>query len=431
MNNKIMSFIKKQWLLVWCFITAISLLSLIASAEYELTTNSMKKVVRSTSDQGKMFSSNVLVENGSTSYFPNYKSKLPDNEKLTGTYDIDVYLWNHSLSNIYKFYPSGIDYKIKLSFTHTNGTALTELTAGRSVSLFKGNDATPLLTLNSLTTVMSDKQTLGDNTSQAAEDHYYLKFSGNWDLENDSDICVKMEAIPDNGGITTKYQDLSPISAVIGLKKTLDLGSSGWEAYLAEQRIGNPAFPKNGNYTWQLNGGTAGSYSEFLSALENADFSSEVTVTVAAANGTTNSDDNNIGTYSIARNGTEGSYTYTYTKTDVSIGDFDAYNLVVTGSGKAKITIMWDTRYLECNKNFYNGKIYSFVSGEIEPPVTTNNIITLIINADTSTNENGNRNRYDIQFYKKGTEPANWSYLPTHESTLSDTVWLSVKVEQQ
>ena len=48
MNKRLLNFIKKQWLLVWCCIMAISLLSLIASAEYELSTSTMKKVVRST-----------------------------------------------------------------------------------------------------------------------------------------------------------------------------------------------------------------------------------------------------------------------------------------------------------------------------------------------------------------------------------------------
>lgn len=435
MNNRLISLIKKQWLLVWCCVTALSLLSLIASAEYVISTSSMKKVVRSTSDQGKMFSSNVLGENGEATYSPNYKQELPDNEKATGTYNVDVYLWNYSLSNIYKYYPMGIDYNIKLTFTHTNGTALSEVPAGRSVSLYKGDFATPLLTLSSTTAVTSAKQTLGDNSSQVAEDHYILKFSGNWDLENDSDVCVKMEAKLDNGGVATKYQDLSDISAVIGLKKSVDLGSSGWEAYLAEERIGNPTFPKSGDYTWQLNDGEPGTYAAFLSVLVNADFGNEVTVTVSPANGSVNSNDNNIGTYVITRSGEEGNYTYTYTKNDKPIEWFDAYNLVATGSGSAKITIKWDTRYLECNKNFYNGSIYTFATGEIVSPQTTGNITTMIINADTSVIVNGNRNRYDIQFYKKGTEPSSWGFCSiTTSNTPTDpsgSVWLTVNVETQ
>ena len=435
MNKRLLNFIKKQWLLVWCCIMAISLLSLIASAEYELSTSTMKKVVRSTSDQSKMFSSNVLVENGETSYSPNYKQELPDNEKTSGSYSVDVYLWNYSLSNIYKYYPMGIDYEIKLTFTHTNGTPLSAVPAGRTVKLYKGSSTTPLLSLDSVTPVISGKQTLGDNSSQAAEDHYVLKFSGNWDLENDSDICVKMEALLDNGGVVTLYQDLSSLSAVIGLKKTVDLGSSGWEAYLAEQRIGDPTFPKSGDYTWQLNDGMAGSYSEFLTALETADFDGEVTVTVSSTNGVSSTDDYNVGIYRITRSGEEGNYTYSYAKTDIPIDSFDAFNLVASGSGKAKITIKWNTSYLECNKNFYNGTIYTFVTGELVSPVTVGNISTLVINADTSVIENGNRNRYDIQFYKNGADPSSWGFCSiTTSNTLTEpngNVWLTVNVEKQ
>ena len=434
MKNRLMSFIKKQWLLVWCCIVAMSLIAMFASAEYELTANTMKKVVRATSDQGKMFSSNVLVENGGAFYSPNYRPELPPESKATGTYNVDVYLWNYSLSNIYKYYPLGIDYKITLTFVHTNGTALSEVPEGRSVSLYMGNSDTPLLTLNSTTAVTSARQILGDNSAQSDEHHYILKFSGNWDLDDDSDICVKMEAKLENGSGTATYQDLSDLSAVIGLKKTADFGSNGWEAYLAEERIGNPAFPKSGNYTWKLNNGTAGTYTEFQTALASADFSGEVTVTVAAADGAENSDDNSIGTYTIVRSGEEGSYTYTYTKKDDPIGSFDAFNLIATGSGRAEITIKWDNTHLECNKNFYEGRIYAFASGELVSPQTTGNITTMVINADTSVTANGNRNRYDIQFYKKA-EPSGWSFCNvTYANTATDPsgdVWLTVNVKKQ
>ena len=436
MKNRLMSFIKKQWLIVWCCVVAMSLIAMFASAEYELTANTMKKVVRSTSDQGKMFSSNVLVENGEAFYSPNSRLELPPESQSTGTYNVDVYLWNYSLSNIYKYYPLGIDYKITLTFTHMNGTALSAVPAGRSVSLYKDNSETPLLTLDSATAVISAKQTLGDNSAQSAEHHYVLKFSGNWDLNNDNDICVKMEAKLERNGSTATYQDLSDLSAVIGLKKTADFGSNGWEAYLAEERIGNPTFPKSGNYTWKLNNGTAGTYTQFQTALAAADFSGEVTVTVAAVGGEGNSDDNSIGTYTIVRSGEAGSYTYTYTKQGNPIGSFDAFNVIATGSGKAKITIKWNNSRLECNKNFYNSKIYAFATDEIGDPATTTNgnITTMVINADTSVTENGNRNRYDIQFYKKA-EPTNWSFCNvTYTNTPtepSDSVWLTVNVERQ
>lgn len=380
--------LKKQWLLVWCAVIAFSLVTMIASAEYGDAKSTMKRVVRSTSDQGKMFSSNVLIENGTGTYVPNYKQELAENDKATSTYDVDIYLWNYSVGNISKWYPTDIDYKITLTFTHTNGEPLNagEI-KGRSVSLVKGNSATPLLTLNSTTAVTSDKQTLSHSSAQSAEDHYKLKYSGEWDLEKDTDICVKMEAVPYKGTDAAKYQDLSAISAIIGLKQSVNIGASGWEAYLAESQNG-----------------------------------------------------------------------VTSTKTN----ECDAFNLVATGSGKAIITIKWDTTHLECNKYFCNSavnvpgesKVYQFgtyvdaenaQTREVEYS-KSGDIATLTIVGDTGTplysnpaDSNAkldNKNRYDIQFYKvTGPSPStDWSFCSvTYSNTITEpngNTWLTVNVKQ-
>ena len=98
-----------------------------------------------------------------------------------------------------------------------------------------------------------------------------------------------------------------------------------------------------------------------------------------------------------------------------SISDCDAYNVVVTGSGKATITLTWDTRYLDFNEYFYNNSksIYDFGSGEVGYSVNASeNTATITINADTGSSVTSNRNRYDIQLYKTGTaEPASWEVL--------------------
>ncbi len=378
MKVKFIDFIKKFWLPLWCIITSLSLFCMLAAAKYETSSSAMKKVVRSTSDQGRMFSSNILIDNGENTYYPIYKQALSDDEKPSGTYDVNLYLWNYSLSNITKFYPIPIDYNLTLKFTNASGTPLSsgEIN-GRSVSLYKENDDTPLLTLNSTTaatTVNSENnellQTIGNNTSESDEVHYVLQFSGaNWNLENDTDICVQIKAEPYNGGDDSKYQDLSTISAVIGLKESVDLGQSAWEAHLAEKQA-------------------------------NCD-----------------------------------------------ITKCDAFNLVTTGSGKAVITIKWDTTKLTCNKYFYNNTIYDFGTynidvdeettttiNEVDSTGITNNsnIATLVINADAANEVTNFRNRYDIQFYKVGiTLPANWNFFADDGSDLSSTVWLSVNIEDQ
>lgn len=352
MKDKIMMFIKKYWLPLWIAIAAIFSCALFAAAEYVASTNTMKRVVVSTSDQGKMFSSNVLVENGNTSYVSKSFSQHEEDEQThtTEPYDVDVYLWNYSLSNLSKWYPTNIDYKVTFTLTDLGGEPLSADTVGsRRVEVIKGSRTLGTLT-GSDSSLTTQKQTLVHDSAQSAEDHYILRFSGNWDLDNDTEICVQMVASPDNGGDKTKYKDLTSLGAVIGLRKNNIVETSGWQAYLAEASEG------------------------------------------------------------------------------VSFDSCDGYNLTVTGSGKAKITIKWDANKLACNRNFYNNTIYSFGSGEIE---YTNGTAQIVINADTGSTTNDYRNRYDIQFYKKGTEPSDWNFFKNDGSELGGSIWLSVKVEEQ
>ena len=102
--------------------------------------------------------------------------------------------------------------------------------------------------------------------------------------------------------------------------------------------------------------------------------------------------------------------------------NFDGYNLVVTGSGKAVIEIRWNSDKLVCNPYFYNNTIYAFETNEVVKDQNSNKIT---INADSSV-----RNIYTIQFYKNNVEPDNWNFFKTDGSSISENVWLSVNVVQ-
>ena len=358
MKEKIIKFIKKQWLHVWIVVAIIVLSTMGAMAAYISANSTMKRVVVSTSSQGKLFSSNVLVEDGVNTYIPRYFPQLND---LTQTYPVDIYLWNYSLTNPSRWYSDDIDYTITFTLTDSEGTALTAADIGSRTVIIADADDNTLATLNGTTlTYTKSGDSLDYNASLSAEKHYTMKYSGNWNLDNDTDICVKVDVQLENGGDTTKYQDLSPLGGIIGLKKSVSTESTGWQAYISEQ----------------------------------ADLK--------------------------------------------TVTDCDGYNMVVSGSGAATITIKWDTRYLGCNKNFYDNFIYSFGTytdntKEVTytAPETGSNIATLVIKADTASSVTSNRNRYDIQFYKTGTaEPANWNFITNTESSLSDSVWLYIDVVQ-
>ena len=369
MTERIKVFFKKYWLTFWCILSAVSFCGLFAAAEYESSTNTMKRVVASTSDQGKMFSSNILVESGNSTYVAKYFSTHEEDAEThtVAPYDVDLYLWNYSLSNLSKWYPTEIYYNIAFKMTDSNGddTKVTGAIMGsRTVQLIKVSEngtESVLETLDGTTpklTFTTNLQTLAHDPANSSEDHYILRFSGDWDLENDTEICVQAIATPNNGSDVNKYKDILPLSAIIGLKKTNGGDSSGWQAYLAEQSDG------------------------------------------------------------------------------MIVSDCDGYNLVATGSGAATITIKWDTTKIACNRNFYNESIYAFGSGEVmyTAPETGSNIATLVINADTGSTDTNNRNRYDIQFYKNGFDPSNWSFFKDVSSeengAPSGSVLLTVDIDQ-
>lgn len=360
MKERIIGFIKKIWLPLWCVIVMMSICSMFVSALYDSSISEMKRVVRSTSSQGTMFSSNILVENGDSNYTPKYFSTLNNNN---GTYDVDVYLWNYSLKNLSRWYSSDIDYKINLKLVNTKGEDITEAEMGeRTIQLVKvsGNTQTKLVVLGKpdsqsfTSTYTSEKQTLVYSSNSSAEDRYILKYSGNWDLKNDTEICVRVKAEPFKNDDASKYKDISPLSMIIGLKESNFGSSNGWQAYLAE------------------------------------------------------ANDNKV------------------------VGDCDGYNLVVTGSGKATVTIKWDTSKLVCNKNFCEGTVYSFGSGEVTytAPPSGSSIATMVINADTGSSTTNYRNRYDIQFYKNGAEPSDWTFFKNDGTEVVQNVWLSVNVQE-
>ena len=368
MSNRILKFLKRQWLLVW--IVAVSVLiagSIIAYAEFPSALTTMKRVVASISDYGSKFSSNVLIENGDKTYVPSYKDELADAEKQTSTYDVVFDIWNYSAKNPLDWYKKSIKYNISFKFVDRKGDELKDADVGtRTVGIYKGT--TLLMTLNS-TTLSSedaglDAQTLLYSEGNSDYHEYTFKFKGTWNLETDEDICVQMIATPDK--TYDAYNDISPLGAIIGLRKTNSGSASGWTAYLSEH-------PNS-------------------------------------------------------------------TGTEI-LDEFDGFNMIVTGSGKATITITWDTSKVDMNKYFRDSSktVYAFDTttspNEVvyTGPDTENGgtTATLVINADSSSTAKDYRTRYNIQVYKNGTyEPTNWNFFAVKDVD-SDAVYNAASVKVQ
>lgn len=126
-----------------------------------------------------------------------------------------------------------------------------------------------------------------------------------------------------------------------------------------------------------------------------------------------------------------------------SVGDFDGYNLVVTGSGAATITIKWDTSNIELNKYFYDTTtgINNFGTWTVTDPDTnvtttvnemTPSAGTITIKADSGRSETDHRTRYNIQVYKSNSyEPNSWDDLfALYGSANYDTAKIKVQIVQ-
>ena len=110
--------------------------------------------------------------------------------------------------------------------------------------------------------------------------------------------------------------------------------------------------------------------------------------------------------------------------------DVDGYNLVLSGSGKAKIEIKWDTSKIDINKYFREtDTIYSFYTGDInerviDPVDDETGWRKMTINADA----NSYRNRYNIQLYLcAGEKPASSVFFADEDSAGAST-WITYKI---
>ena len=364
MKDRVYNFIKKRCLLLWTILAALTLTSMYVSAEYLGENSVMKRVVIADSEQKAMFSSNILEENGEKVYQPKYVSALSEEDKVQGkAYDISLLLWNYSRNNPSKWYSQDIKYTLTATLVKQDGTPLTSegLDENKTIMILKNGEEK--CKLNSLSLSGNFSDTLIYKTSGTTDNTYTIRFSDNWNLQDDMNICVQLIATPDKAGNADKYKDISKIGAIIGLRELQSMGSSGWQVYLNEQRSGGN--PK----------------------------------------------------------------------------DYDAYNLVVTGSGNADIILTIDTNKLEFNKYFYdeNLRIKNFTAEEVVyTKPDENGIATMNIKADASKNRGTEekpeyRNRYDIQLYKKydskTIDPENWSFFAEDNgSAMSEGVWLIYKV---
>ena len=365
MGERFVQFIRKQWLLLWCFAVLAALTAMAVSASYPASTLSiMERVVVASTAVGKMFSSNYLEEGGELSYQAKYCTELTQQEKdAHKQYEADFFIYNYSLSNIGTWYSKVIEYDLELRLTDAKGNILDVSKLGdRKVRLLVNgvdsgielSNATPLMP------VKLSSQKLGEvaNSEFTKEDFikYTLCFSSDWDLDKDTELCIQVCTKLKNKA--TNYSDLEDIARVIGLKRSVYGESKGWQSSLKEKD----------------------------QALNHS--------------------------------------------------NVDAYNLVLTGSGRADIQIKWKPDKIVINQYICDSTTYREPYNYSEVEYTSasdaeggNPVWSVMtIHANTGSVATKHRNRYDIQLYRK-ENPGNYSFYAGHLDTKNDTTdWIQVTI---
>ena len=124
----------------------------------------------------------------------------------------------------------------------------------------------------------------------------------------------------------------------------------------------------------------------------------------------------------------------------------DGYNLVVSGSGQATVTIKWRPDKIVLNRNFYRfiegTNVNGYLSTEVicnettennvtSPTVDSDGWATLTINANANSELQNYRNRYNIQVYKTGSETqptASFFAKDKETSEASENEWIIVNI---
>lgn len=365
MGQKIWSFIKKQWLVVWIVMSVLMLTTLLVTAEYVGENSTMNRVIVSNAQQNTMFSSNILKADGRLYYHAKFESKLSEDQALSGmNYDVKLFLWNYDRMNLSRWYSTDIDYDMTFKLVKKDGTALTaEELDTQAITILKDGVTITTLDKNNLE-YNGYSDTLAYSPSSVSENGYIVRFPGDWDFSANEDVCVQIIATPNSNG-EDKYRDISELGAIIGLKQLQSMGTSGWEVYLNELRNNSSSIPSDFD-----------GYNLVISGSGVADIVLRIDTNYLSFNRYFYDE-----TFSVW-NFTDGEVTYT----------------PPDANGIAKLVIKANS---STNRN---------------------------TGADKDTNPEY-RNRYNIQLYKKAGDPLDWSFISSAENGLiPEGVWITYQI---
>lgn len=217
-NNKIRSLFSKHWIVIWLIAVSLVLASVIVVwAAYTDANQKIKRVIAPAAASGALFTSNYLEPDVGSLQYVYFNSG--DNISY------NVIIRNYNPSDPDTIFDGNIPYTLKASLVHRNGTAYT----AAETSAMSNESITISLDTDSITL---DKNTLTNSTSTQ---NHTLTSTNKYDtwavsytnIETGSDICVKIEAIPN-------VENLGSLSATILVVPYPQVHPEGWSCAIAE-----------------------------------------------------------------------------------------------------------------------------------------------------------------------------------------------------
>ena len=254
--------LKKNWIIVWLVLSVISLAVFFGTAEYITNHNRVKRVIAVTSRKAQLFSSDrLLFLTGDTPEKKWYSIDNKETEQINGFYEVPVHIWNFDPANPKALYDGELHYTLTATLVDGNGNPVTlasmnyqvtenEVTETRTLTIkledkdettgaintielkpsnWGGTESDNVKISYEKSHILSESITV-NGTDYSNKEHTVTLYFDAALLEEASlnDVRVKLTASP------VGHQDLTALSAIIGVKQSTQAPPSGWKGYLQE-----------------------------------------------------------------------------------------------------------------------------------------------------------------------------------------------------
>lgn len=232
--KKLKTFLKSHWITVWLLVVAIAFTS-IASAEYIVNKNRIRRVIANVADEGQQFSSNYLRVNGVTK-----KISFSDDNLSSNYCVIPIFIWNHSETNPQKAYEGLLKYDWSMQLVDKNGVKIEE--DNPKLSEFDIGYSTDEVSYTSFTYdstngyYASGSNVEFDETDEGGnyvvdEKKLFVRFHKSaLEADPQDDIYVRIIAKP------KETKGLSEISATLSVQKVGKTSVRGWQGTFGDNK---------------------------------------------------------------------------------------------------------------------------------------------------------------------------------------------------